>query len=248
MDADAREIKRIDHQKLTRLVARAFERLAVPENDADVAAKILVAADLRGVDTHGVIRFTPSAWYVKWLTEGSMTARPDVRVISESPSTALVDGDRGMGMVVGHRVMEIAIGKARQSGIGMVGVRNSRHYGMSAYYAMMGLPHDMIGIAMTVGGLQVPPTFGAKPMVGLNPLAIAVPARNEAPFVFDASMSATAGLSRKSSVPSLNASPNTPMRSTRRSITASTARRRCCSLLGSAASSSGNFRSRRFAR
>jgi LDH2 family malate/lactate/ureidoglycolate dehydrogenase len=162
MDVDARDMKRIDHCKLTRLVARAFEQLGVPADDAEIAAKILVAADLRGVDTHGVIRFSPNAWYVKWLTEGSMTARPNLRVISESASTALVDGDRGMGMVIGQRAMEIAIRKARESGLGTVGVRNSRHYGMSAYYAMMALPHGMIGIAMTNASRQVVPTFGAK--------------------------------------------------------------------------------------
>jgi LDH2 family malate/lactate/ureidoglycolate dehydrogenase len=194
MDVDARDMKRIDHCKLTRLVARAFEQLGVPADDAEIAAKILVAADLRGVDTHGVIRFSPNAWYVKWLTEGSMTARPNLRVISESASTALVDGDRGMGMVIGQRAMEIAIRKARESGLGTVGVRNSRHYGMSAYYAMMALPHDMIGIAMTNASRQVVPTFGREAKFGTNPLCFAVPAATERPFVLDmATTTAAAG-------------------------------------------------------
>jgi L-2-hydroxycarboxylate dehydrogenase (NAD+) len=172
----------------------AFEKLGVPNADAQIGADALVAADLRGVDTHGVIRFSPQAWYVKWLSEGSMTARPNIRIISESASTALIDGDRGMGMVIGHRAMELAVAKAKQSGIGMVGVRNSRHYGMSAYYAMQALPHDMIGIAMTNASRQVVPTFGREARFGTNPMCFAVPADKELPFVLDmATTTAAAG-------------------------------------------------------
>jgi LDH2 family malate/lactate/ureidoglycolate dehydrogenase len=194
VDANLADMKRVNHLKLTRLVARSFEKLGVPADDAEIAAEVLVASDLRGVDTHGVIRFNPNAWYVKWLTEGSMSARPNLRVISESASTALVDGDRGMGMVIGHRAMEMAIRKARESGIGMVGVRNSRHYGMSAYYSMRALPHDMIGIAMTNASRQVVPTFGREAKFGTNPMCFAVPAGKERPFVLDmATTTAAAG-------------------------------------------------------
>ena len=94
MERDLQQNKRIDHERLLSFVSTAFEKLGVPKGDAQIAADALVAADLRGVDTHGVIRFSPQAWYVKWLTEGSMTARPNIRVISESSSTALIDGDR----------------------------------------------------------------------------------------------------------------------------------------------------------
>lgn len=154
MATESNTNKRINHEKLTRFVQAAFEKLGISQADAQIAAETLVAADLRGVDTHGVIRFSPHAWYVKWLSEGSMTAKPNMRVISETPSTALLDGDRGIGMVIGHRAMELAIDKAQSCGIGMVGVRNSRHYGMSAQYAMQALAHDMIGIAMTNAGRQ----------------------------------------------------------------------------------------------
>jgi L-2-hydroxycarboxylate dehydrogenase (NAD+) len=175
-------------------VTRRYEKLGVTTGDAEIAAGVLVAADLRGVDTHGVIRFNPQAWYVKWLTEGSMTARPQIEIVSESASTALIDGDRGMGMVIGHRAMEIAIRKAKESGIGMVAVRNSRHYGMSAYYAMLALPHDMIGIAMTNASRQVVPTFGREARFGTNPMCFAVPAEKELPFVLDmATTTAAAG-------------------------------------------------------
>lgn len=185
---------RINHHKLTRFLSRSFEKLNVAPADAEVAARVLVASDLRGVDTHGVIRFNPHSWYVKWLSEGSMTPRPNIQVISESATTALLDGDRGMGMVIGHRAMALAIEKAKNSGIGMVGVRNSRHYGMSAYYSMLALPHDMIGLAMTNASRQVVPTFGQEAKYGTNPLCFAVPADKELPFVLDmATTTAAAG-------------------------------------------------------
>ena len=194
MEQSSGSMTRIDHQKLTRFASRSFEKLGAPASDAKIAAQALVAADLRGVDTHGVIRFNPHGWYVKWLTEGSMKARPNIRTVSESATTALIDGDCGMGMVIGHRAMEMAIRKARGAGIAMVGVRNSRHYGMSAYYAMLALPHDMIGIAMTNASRQVVPTFGREAKYGTNPICFAVPAGKESPFVLDmATTTAAAG-------------------------------------------------------
>src|SRR5258708_19770 len=108
MGTDVKARKRVNHERLVRFVQAAFEKLGVPNADAQIGADALVAADLRGVDTHGVIRFSPQAWYVKWLSEGSMTARPNIRIISESASTALIDGDRGVGMVMGHGAMALA--------------------------------------------------------------------------------------------------------------------------------------------
>lgn len=194
MASAAENMIRVDHERLIRFVSRAFEKLGVPAEDAAIAANVLVQADLRGVDTHGVIRFNPYGWYVKWLSEGSMTARPNLRIMRESHSTALLDGDRGIGMVIGHRAMELAIRKARETGVGLVAVRNSRHYGMSAYYAMMALQHDMIGIAMTNASRQVVPTFGREARFGTNPMCFAVPALEERPFVLDmATTTAAAG-------------------------------------------------------
>lgn len=194
MEINTTGMIRVDHKKLIRFVSRNFEKLGVSGADAEIAARVLVASDLRGVDTHGVIRFSPTAWYVQWLKEGSMTPRPNIRVVNESPSSALIDGDKGMGMVVGHRAMEIAIEKAKKSGVAMVSVRNSRHYGMSAYYSMLALPHDMIGIAMTNASRLVVPTFGQDPKFGTNPMSFAVPTNKERPFVLDmATNTAAAG-------------------------------------------------------
>lgn len=194
MATDSGNLTRVNHEKLLRFVSRSFEKLGVPTGDAAIAANVLVSSDLRGVDTHGVIRFNPRAWYVKWLKEGSMTARPNIRTVSENASTALLDADNGMGMIAGHRAMEIAIRKAKTTGVGIVTVCNSRHYGMSAYYAMLALPHDMIGIAMTNASRQVVPTFGRDARYGTNPICFAVPAQDERPFVLDmATNTAAAG-------------------------------------------------------
>jgi L-2-hydroxycarboxylate dehydrogenase (NAD+) len=194
MERNATENRRVDYKKLTNFITACFEKLGVPSEEAKIAANVLVLSDLRGVDTHGVIRFNPESWYVKWLKERSMNPRPDIRIVSENSATALVDGDNGIGMVVGHRAMEIAIQKAQGFGVGMVAVRNSRHYGMSAYYAMRALPHQMIGIAMTNASRQVVPTFGRDARYGTNPICFAVPAKNELPFVLDmATNTAAAG-------------------------------------------------------
>src|SRR5688572_2560290 len=194
MKMDAQHITLVDHHKLTRFVAAAFEKLGVPPQDAAIAANVLVLADLRGVDTHGVIRFNPGSWYVKWLRDGEMSPAPKIHIVSDAGSSALLDGDRGIGMVIGHRAMELAIEKAKVSGVGMVGVCNSRHFGMSAYYAMQALPHDMIGIAMTNAGRQVVPTFGSEARFGTNPICFAAPAQKELPFVIDmATTTAAAG-------------------------------------------------------
>ena len=185
MASSDRETVRVDHQKLRRFVALVFEALGVAAEDARIAAEVLVAADLRGVDSHGVVRLNPHNWYTKALRDGEMNSRPEIRVVQETPASALGDGDGGLGMVVGHRAAELAIEKARQAGVGFVAVRNSRHFGMSAYYAMLALPHDMIGISMTNAGRQVVPTFGRQAQYGTNPICLAAPAGEELPFVLD---------------------------------------------------------------
>ena len=194
METSLNASARVDHRKLTHFVSLAFQKLGVPEEDAAIAANVLVMADLRGVDSHGVLRFSPRGWYVKALRDGIINPTPNISVVSETAATALIEGDGGMGMVVGHRAMNLAIRKAELSGIAIVGVRNSRHFGMSAYYSMMALPRDMIGIAMTNAGRQVVPTFGREARFGTNPISLAAPAEEERPFVLDmATTTAAAG-------------------------------------------------------
>ena len=168
-----------------------FRALGSPEADAARCADALIYADVRGIDSHGVSNMMPT--YVAGLRDGWINPAPVWRVIRDAPAVATVDSDRGLGLTVGPQAMALALEKAQACGIGCVVVTNGRHFGAAAYHAALALERDMIGIAMTVGGLQVAPTFGARAMVGLNPIAVAAPTRSEPPFVFDASMSSVAG-------------------------------------------------------
>ncbi|MPY96198.1 MAG: Ldh family oxidoreductase [Acidimicrobiia bacterium] len=180
-----------------RATARSlFQALGMRPQDADRAADVLLYADLRGIDSHGVANMFP--FYVQWLRSGHLDPRATPKVVRQAPATATIDDHRGLGLATCHDAMALAVDKARTCGLGSVAVTNSGHFGAAAYWAAMALERDvigadMIGVAMTVGGLLVAPTYGAKAMVGLNPLAIAVPAKAQPPFVFDGSMSSVAG-------------------------------------------------------
>ena len=182
---------RVPEEKMRGTVADVFVALGMPRNQADQAADVLLWADLRGVESHGVSNMMP--YYVQGLREGAINPKPQPKVLRGTPAIATIDSDRGLGLAVGPRFMKVAIDKARVTGIGAVAVTNGRHFGAAGYHAWLALEHDMVGLAMTVGGLSVAPTFGARAMVGLNPLAVAAPAATEPPFVFDASMSSVAG-------------------------------------------------------
>ncbi|MHB0868737.1 MAG: Ldh family oxidoreductase [Chloroflexota bacterium] len=175
---------------LREFVAQLFERHGLPREDAAVVADHLVEADLRGVYSHGVLRVQP---YLERLKAGGMNPRPNIRLLRETPGTALVEGDNGSGQVVSVRAMEIAIRKAREVGVGYVGVRGSNHFGTCAYYAQMALEHDMIGYAATVGGNKImAPTGGITPLLGNNPFGVAIPAGKEYPVVLDMALSVVA--------------------------------------------------------
>jgi len=169
-------------QTLKAFVARALQRLDVPAEDATTVADILVAADLRGIDSHGVARLRR---YVSGLHNGSIKARPNIRAAYESPCSATLNGDSGLGHVIGKYAMELAIQKAKSVGIGVIAVRNSTHYGIAGYYAMMALPYDMIGCSLTSARSRIVPTFGRRKWHGTNPIAVAVPSGKELPFVLD---------------------------------------------------------------
>ena len=161
---------------------QVFERLDVSEDDARIAADVLVSADLRGVDSHGVARLRR---YVGGIRNGFMVPRPDVRVINETATTALIDAGAGLGHPVSYRAMQLAIGKALEYGSGFVSVRMSNHFGIAGYYAMMALEYDCIGVALTNAGRLAVPTFGRESMLGTNPIAVAAPAGEAYPFVLD---------------------------------------------------------------
>jgi L-2-hydroxycarboxylate dehydrogenase (NAD+) len=174
---------RIPAAALAAFIARAFTAAGLPADDAQVLAGLMVEADLRGSDTHGVIRLP---LYVRRIRSGGVNAKPDIRVISDRPSAALIDGDNGMGHLVMRRAAHLAIDKAKTTGIGWVGARMSNHAGPAALYVTMPLRHDMIGLYFAVGSSNhLPPWGGSESLLGTNPMAVAVPAGNEPPIVLD---------------------------------------------------------------
>jgi L-2-hydroxycarboxylate dehydrogenase (NAD+) len=187
--AEPAAVQRFPIARLEEFSVRVFGRLGVPPEDARLAAAVLASADLRGIDTHGVARLLQ---YVEMLEQGRINPRPRIRTVRESPSTATVDGDNGLGLVVGPRANETAMEKAERVGTGWVAVRNSNHFGAGEYYPLQALPRGLIGWAMTNSPPQVAPLWGAEKMLGTNPMAIAFPALEEPPVVIDLTTSAFA--------------------------------------------------------
>jgi LDH2 family malate/lactate/ureidoglycolate dehydrogenase len=179
----AQDDTRIPPQRLAAFVDRAFVAAGLPAADAEILADLMVEADLRGSDTHGVIRLP---LYVRRIRAGGIKANPDIRVVSDRPSAALIDGDNGMGHLVVRRATALAIEKAKATGIGWVGARMSNHAGPAALYVTMPLAHDMIGLYFAVGSNNhLPPWGGSESLLGTNPMAVAVPAMEEPPIVLD---------------------------------------------------------------
>ncbi len=181
------QYQRISERNLTEFVVAVLVKMGMPQKDAEQSAHILVLSDLRGVDTHGVARLF---YYVWKLRDGLINPNPEIRVLKETPCTALIHGDNGMGTVVGKIAMEKTLDLADKAGIGIVTVTDSNHYGIAGYYAMRALERDMIGISMTNAVCLVLPTFGAKPGFGTNPISVAVPAGRSRPWVLDMATSA----------------------------------------------------------
>lgn len=166
-----------------------FLSIGCSEEDALLATDVLISADLRGVDSHGIARL---AGYVRLFDHGRLNPKPDIKIVHETPSTAVVDGDRGLGLVVAPRAMQVAMEKAEKVGTGWVSVRNSNHFGIAGYHAMLPLEKDMIGWTMTNAGPLVAPTFSLDKLLGTNPIAVAVPAGTYPPFVADFASTAVA--------------------------------------------------------
>jgi L-2-hydroxycarboxylate dehydrogenase (NAD+) len=161
---------------------KIFLTIGCPSNEASKATEILLSADLRGIDSHGVARLSG---YVRLWEAKRVNSKPTIKIVHESPSTAVVDGDSGLGLVVAPRAMEIAIAKAKTCGTGWVAVKGSNHFGIAATHAMMALEHDMIGMAMTNASPLVAPTFSVERLLGTNPICVAIPAGKQPPFIAD---------------------------------------------------------------
>lgn len=170
------------YQQLFDFAKAVFQKIGCSPEHAETATKTLLSADLRGIDSHGIARLSG---YVRLWEVKRVNANPDIKILHETPSTAVVDGDSGLGLVVAPYAMKIAIEKAKNVGTGWVSVQNSNHFGIAGYHAMMALEHDMIGMAMTNASPLVAPTFSIDKMLGTNPICVAAPAGKEPAFVAD---------------------------------------------------------------
>ena len=173
-------------ENLRSFMERVLAALGLPEEDAKITVDVLIEADLRGIDSHGIGRLSI---YVERLLSGKQNPHAPLTVVSEAPGTALLDGGAGMGQVISVRAMALAIKKAKETGIAGVAVRNSSHFGFAGYFPLMAASEGMIGMAFTNARPSICPTFGTEPMLGTNPIAFAAPTDMDFPFLFDAATS-----------------------------------------------------------
>lgn len=174
---------RVPVDELVNLVAGILARAGLPPEDARVAADVLVRADMRGIESHGVSRLR--GYYLDGLREGGINPRPSIRMARCSGAVAVVDGDNGLGPVVAYRSMRRCLELAADSGLGLVLTHGSNHFGIAAYYALMAVAEDMVGLTLTNSQPLAIPTHGRRRLVGTNPICVAVPARRCRPFVLD---------------------------------------------------------------
>jgi len=179
----------IQEPKLRTFTQQVFLSIGCSQAHAELAADVLLKSDLRGIDSHGVARL---AGYVRLWDKKRINATPDIKIVHETPTTATVDGDAGLGLVVAPFAMQIAIEKADKYGSGWVSVRNSNHFGIAGYHGLMAVEKDMIGFAMTNASPLVAPTFSNEKMLGTNPMCYAFPAGKHAPVIVDMATSAAA--------------------------------------------------------
>jgi LDH2 family malate/lactate/ureidoglycolate dehydrogenase len=170
------------HEYLFHFTSNLFQKMGCSQRDAEIISKVFVAAELRGIPSHGMMRLKD--YFELWKAKRINTS-PDIKIIHETLSTAVVDADNAIGMVAATESMRIAINKATQAGTGWVSTRGSNHFGIAGYYAMMALEHDMIGVCMTNANPLVAPVFSISRLLGTNPIAVAIPAGKQPPFVAD---------------------------------------------------------------
>ncbi|MCY4095178.1 MAG: Ldh family oxidoreductase [Gammaproteobacteria bacterium] len=182
---------RVKQEDMRHVVEGIFESQEMSTSAAAAAADVLMYADIRGIDSHGVSNMMRA--YVAGFRAGQINPKPNLTRTLDHVAALNFDCDRGLGLAQSREMMLAACERARETGVAVATAFNGRHYGACAYYAHVGLDEEMVGISMTAGGLLVAPTQGAERMLGLNPLGIGAPAGDEVPFIFDASMSSVAG-------------------------------------------------------
>ncbi|MFX1493995.1 MAG: Ldh family oxidoreductase [Promethearchaeota archaeon] len=180
------EIIVIDANLLKNFMQDVYIGLGVPKEDAKIIADVLITSDLRGIESHGIQR---CKMYYDRIKQGIYEVKTKIDVIKDGPTTALWDGNCGMGHVIAYKAMKVAIDKAKKYGLGAVAVRNSTHFGIAGYYSLMAINEGMIGLTVTNARPSIPPTFGVEPMLGTNPLTIGAPTDEDFPFLIDCATS-----------------------------------------------------------
>lgn len=175
-------------EMLKNFIFDVYLKMGVPEKDAQTCSEVIIASDIKGIESHGIGRLK---YYYDRIKRGQHQTITQIEIIRESPTTAVIDGHNGMGMVIAKYAMQMAINKARQFGMGSVAVRNSTHFGIAGYYPQMAVNNNMVGFAFTNARPSASPTFGVQPMLGTNPIAFGAPTNDEFPFLFDGATSIT---------------------------------------------------------
>jgi len=177
----------VNFNVLENFMIDVFRKVGIPEEDAKICADILITSDKRGIDCHGVAYL--KRMYYDRIKTGQIQPKTNIEIIKETPTTAVIDGHHGMGLVIAKKSMDLAIKKAKKFGLGMVAVKNSTHYGFAGYFSLMAVKANMIGITGTNTSYCVVPTFGVEPVLGTNPLTFGIPSDEDFPFCLDCATS-----------------------------------------------------------